>query len=198
VKQVPQASQQVRRASRAGRNLGASTIRTSQSPTPSLLIGPDAARATAQLRAEHEQETGLLQHAVDRLTALVGLPGFVAALTIAIVLWIAANTLAGFFGLRPVDPPPFVWLQGVITTGALFVATLILTTQRREEQLSSQREQLLLELVILNDQKSSKIIELLEKLRRDHPTIADRIDKKAHTMSTPSDHHSVMEAIKEA
>ena len=162
------------------------------------MIGPDAARATAQLRAEHEQETGLLQHAVDRLTALVGLPGFVAALMIAIVLWIAANILTGLFGLRPVDPPPFVWLQGAITTGALFVATLILTTQRREEQLSSQREQLLLELVILNDQKSSKIIELLEKLRRDHPTIADRIDKKAHTMSTPSDHHSVMEAIKEA
>jgi len=162
------------------------------------LIGPDAARATAQLRAEHEQETSLLQHAVDRVTALVGLPGFVAALMIAIVLWIAANILTGLFGLRPVDPPPFVWLQGAITTGALFLATLILTTQRREEQLSSQRDQLLLELAILNDQKSSKIIELLEELRRDQPTIADRIDKEANTMSTPSDHHSVMDAIKEA
>jgi uncharacterized membrane protein len=162
------------------------------------LIGPDTARATAQLRAEHEQETSLLQHAVDRVTALVGLPGFVAALMIAIVLWIAANILTGLFGLRPVDPPPFVWLQGAITTGALFVATLILTTQRREEQLSSQRDQLLLELAILNDQKSSKIIELLEELRRDQPTIADRIDKEANTMSTPSDHHSVMDAIKEA
>ncbi len=162
------------------------------------MIGPDAARATAQLRAEHEQETSLLQHAVDRVTALVGLPGFVAALMIAIVLWIAANILTGLFGLRPVDPPPFVWLQGAITTGALFVATLILTTQRREEQLSSQRDQLLLELAILNDQKSSKIIELLEELRRDQPTIADRIDKEANTMSTPSDHHSVMDAIKEA
>jgi len=162
------------------------------------LIGPDAARATAQLRAEHEQETSLLQHAVDRVTALVGLPGFVAALMIAIVLWIAANILTGLFGLRPVDPPPFVWLQGAITTGALFVATLILTTQRREEQLSSQRDQLLLELAILNDQKSSKIIELLEELRRDQPTIADRIDKEANTMSTPSDRHSVMDAIKES
>ena len=162
------------------------------------MIGPDAARATAQLRAEHEQETSLLQHAVDRVTALVGLPGFVAALMIAIVLWIAANILTGLFGLRPVDPPPFVWLQGAITTGALFVATLILTTQRREEQLSSQRDQLLLELAILNDQKSSKIIELLEELRRDQPTIADRIDKEANTMSTPSDRHSVMDAIKEA
>jgi uncharacterized membrane protein len=99
-------------------------------------------------------------------------------------------------GLWIVDPPPFVWLQGAITTGALYVAILILTTQRREEQLSSQREQLLLELAILNDQKSSKIIELLEESRRDNPMIADRIDGGARTMSTPSDHRAVMDAIK--
>jgi uncharacterized membrane protein len=88
---------------------------------------------------------------VDRVTAIVGLPGFAAALTAAIILWIAANLLASLSGLRPVDPPPFVWLQGALTTGALYVATLVLTTQRREEKLSSQREQLLLELAILND-----------------------------------------------
>jgi uncharacterized membrane protein len=153
---------------------------------------------TAQLRAEHKQETSLLQYAVDRLTALVGLPGFAAVLTGAIILWIASNMLASFFGFRPIDPPPFVWLQGALTTGALYVATLILTTQRREEKLSSQREQLLLELAILNDKKSSKIIELLEELRRDNPTVTDRIDDEAHTMSTPSDHRSVMGAIKSA
>jgi uncharacterized membrane protein len=174
-----------------------SPIRASQSPASDPLIGPDAAQATAQLRAEHKQETSLLQYAADRLTAVVGLPGFAAVVTIAIVLWVSVNILSGLFGLWPVDPPPFVWLQGAITTGALYVAILILTTQRREEQLSSQRGQLLLELAILNDRKSSKIIELLEEVRRDTPTIADRIDNEARTMSTPSDHRSVMDAIKE-
>jgi uncharacterized membrane protein len=169
---------------------------TSQNPTSDLSGGRDAARTTIELRAEHTQETSLLQHGVDRLTALVGLPGFAAALTVAIVLWIAANLLASWFGLRPVDPPPFVWLQGALTTGALYVATLILTTQRREEKLSSQREQLLLELAILNDKKSSKIIELLEESRRDNPAVIDRIDDEARFMSNPSDHRSVMGAIK--
>jgi uncharacterized membrane protein len=120
-------------------------------------MGPGAARATDLLRAEHKQETSRLQHGVDRLTALVGLPGFVAVLSTVIVLWIAINLLAGIIGLRPVDPPPFVWLQDAITTGALYVATLILTTQRREEKLSSQREQLLLEMAISNDQKCQKL-----------------------------------------
>jgi uncharacterized membrane protein len=68
-----------------------------------------------------------------------------------------------------IDPPPFVWLQGAITTGALYVAILILTTQRREDQFSTQRGQLMLELAILNDQKSSKTIELLEESSLDDP-----------------------------
>jgi uncharacterized membrane protein len=58
-------------------------------------MGPGAARATALLRAEHKQETSRLQHGVDRVTALVGLPGFVAVLTTVIALWNATNVLAG-------------------------------------------------------------------------------------------------------
>jgi uncharacterized membrane protein len=176
---------------------GNPTIRANRRPPPGPLIGPEAARTTAQLRAEHKRETSLSQHAVDHLTAIVGLPGFAAALTILIALWVSTNVVARMLGLWVVDPPPFVWLQGAVTAGALYVAILILTTQRREEQLSSQREQLLLELAILNDQKSSKIIELLEEFRRDHPLIADRTDSDARAMSTPSNHRAVMDAIKE-
>jgi uncharacterized membrane protein len=135
---------------------------------------------------------------VDTVTALVGLPGFAAALTIAIILWIVSNIVVRHFGLRAADPPPFVWLQGALTTGALYVATLILTTQRREEKLSSQRGQLLLELAILNDQKSSKIIKMLHEFRRDNPLLTEYIDEEAKTMATPSDHRSVMGAIKNA
>jgi len=83
-----------------------------------------SARTTARLRAEHKHETSLSQHAVDRLTAIVGLPGFAAALTISIVPWVSGNVVAKVVGLWVVDPPPFVWLQGAVTTGALYVAIL--------------------------------------------------------------------------
>jgi uncharacterized membrane protein len=112
-------------------------------------------------------------------------------------LWVSGNVVGRLLGLWVVDPPPFVWLQGAVTTGALYVAILILTTQRREEELSSQRGQLMLELAILNDQKSSKIIELLEEFRRDNPMIADRVHNEAQAMSMPSDHRAVMDTIKE-
>jgi len=169
-----------------------------QSPAPSLSTDQVIAQATAQLRADHKEETSTLQHAVDRLTAVVGMPGFVVVLTLAVVAWVAVNLLIGWAGLRPPDPPPFVWLEAALEMGALYVAALILTTQRRADKLSGQREQLILELAILNDQKTSKLIELLEEVRRDSPTLADRIDHEAHAMSKPADPHSVLGAIKDA
>ncbi len=162
-----------------------------------LLTGHEIAKATAQLRTEHQQETGGVQQAVDRLTAFVGHPGFLAGLTPVIFLWMGANLFAGLLGMKPVDPPPFAWLQVALSTVGLYVAALILSTQRREDQLSSHREQLSLELAILNDQKASKIIELLEEGRRDNPMITDRVDDQALAMSTPSDTRSVLVAIKE-
>jgi uncharacterized membrane protein len=160
-------------------------------------VAASAAQATAQINARHREETSALQQAVDRLTAVAGRPGFVAALGCGIAIWIAANLSVAGLGLRPVDPPPFSWLQGAASTGALLVAALILTTQRREDQLANHRAQLIMELSILNDRKISKIIELLEEGRRDNPALSDRVDNQATAMSTPSDAHAVMEAIKE-
>jgi uncharacterized membrane protein len=40
-----------------------------------------------------------------------------------------------------------------------------------------------LELAMLGDQKTAKIIALLEELRRDHPEIVDRVDREAAEMS---------------
>jgi uncharacterized membrane protein len=165
--------------------------------TDQLPEAHDVAWATAQLRAEHKQETSALQHGVDTLTALVGQPGFVALLAALVVAWILANLVAPSLGLTPADPPPFPWLQGAASAGALLLAALILTTQRREDHLANHHAQLVLELSILNDQKVSKIIELLEEYRRDSPAVSDRVDDAATAMSTPSDTQAVSGAIKE-
>jgi len=114
---------------------------------------------------------------------------------VAILAWSGINILVGWAGLRPPDPPPFHWLQGALSMGALYVAALILTTQRREDKLAGQREQLILELAILNDEKTSKIIGLLEEARRDNPILTNRVDDEARAMSQPSDPHSVLHAI---
>ena len=70
--------------------------------------------------------------------------------------------------------------------------------QRRDDQLASHREQMTLQLGILSEQKAAKIIQLLEELRRDHPSIHNRLDSEAHAMSTPANPQTVLKALKES
>jgi uncharacterized membrane protein len=150
------------------------------------------------MNATHADETSPMQQVVNRLTALIARPGFVATVTVLVFLWIGINLGRSLLGRAAIDPPPFYWLQGAIGILAVHISALILSSQRRAEKLAGQRQQLILELAILNDQKVSKIIELIEFLRRDNPAILDRLDREAQDMAVPSDTFWVLDCIKDA
>jgi uncharacterized membrane protein len=65
----------------------------------------------AQLRAEHVRCASPLQKTIERFTANAGSPSFAAALTVLVTSWIGLNCLLPAFGRRPIDEPPFYWLQ---------------------------------------------------------------------------------------
>jgi len=155
------------------------------------------AQTSADMRAAHHLEAPRLQRGLDRITAIIGWPGFVALLGLMVTTWIACNLAAASLGFSPVDPPPFAGLESGSAIGSLMIVTLILSTQRREDQLADRRSQLTMELAISNDQKIAKIIALLEESRRDNPAITDRVDDKARAMSSPSDTDAVLEAIED-
>ena len=50
---------------------------------------------------------------------------------------------------------------------------------------------------MLSEQKTAKVIELLEESRRDNPLIQNRVDQEAEAMAKPADPKTVLEAIKE-
>lgn len=156
----------------------------------------DTVRSIARLHAEHHQAATPLQRAVDRVTGFVGRPRFIGALTVVTTVWIGANLLALWSGHVAPDPPPFPWFDAVVGIGALYIALLILTTQRHADQLAQHREQLTLELAILNEQKTAKVIELLEEMRRDNPNLRNRHDAAAAAMAVPADPQAVLDAIK--
>jgi uncharacterized membrane protein len=157
----------------------------------------DTVQTIARLHAEHYEKATPFQKAIDGLTARAGRPESVGILTVLVLGWMVVNILLLSLGYRPLDEPPFPWMQGAIGLSALYMTTLILITQRREDELASHREQLTLELGILSEQKSAKIIELLEELRRDPPDLRNRVDPEATAMATPADPQEVLDAIKE-
>ena len=149
----------------------------------------------AALHAEHFERSPPLQQFVERLTRRAGRPAFVLWLTIAVVGWVSLNALMGLTGHKPFDAPPFAGMEVVVSLAALYTTLFVLVTQRREHQLATRREQLTLELAILNEQKSAKVIELLEELRREHPMLESRVDRDAAEMATPADPQAIFEAI---
>ena len=126
-------------------------------------------RSIAELHLRHHERTTGPQRALSRLTDAIGRPVALAVLTLALASWIGGNLLLTRLGMKPWDEPPFAWLEGAATVLAVYTTVLILTVQRHDDRLARQREQLTLELAIMADQKSAKIIELLEETRRAGP-----------------------------
>jgi uncharacterized membrane protein len=110
--------------------------------------------------------------------------------------WIAASMLGFHFGYNPFDPPPFTGLFTVLSIASFFMVMMILATQRNEDRLAFHREQLILELVISCEQKTTKVIQLLEEYRRDNPMIGDRVDHQANEMARPADPSLVLGTIR--
>ncbi|HEY5084134.1 MAG TPA: DUF1003 domain-containing protein, partial [Rhizomicrobium sp.] len=92
---------------------------------------------------------------------------------------------------------PFPLLCLAVSAVAICIAILILTTQKRADRLVQRRQQLALEVALLAENKASKIIDLIEELRRDLPNVHNRVDQEAVEMASKPDHETVLGVIEE-
>ena len=102
-----------------------------------------------------------------------------------------AKTPAAAFWPPPLDPPPYYWLEGVVSLAALVMTVLILTTENRLSEMDEQRSRLHLQISMTSDRKAAKIIQLLEELRYDMPSVMNREDPEAAALTLPADPHEV-------
>jgi uncharacterized membrane protein len=154
-------------------------------------------RSMARLHSEHQESATFQQRAVGHITAFLGHPSVAGGLAVTIACWVGANLFAASLGYRVPDPPPFQWLQDAMTLISLFMVFLILGAQKHEDALNKHRELLTLELAVLSEQKTAKVIQLLEEFRRDSPEIHDRVDHEADKLAQPANPRSVLDAIKD-
>lgn len=147
------------------------------------------------LHQHAEQSLSTLQRPLEQVGLLVGRPGFVLTIFGLFLLWITGNLWVKWQGRAPWDEPPFFWLQGVIGLLGLLVATSVLVSQSRQGQISEERSQLALQIALLTEQRSAKIIALLEELRRDLPDVQNRQDEEATVMAQASDPEAIVEAL---
>jgi uncharacterized membrane protein len=151
----------------------------------------------ADFYARHEEHMSWSQTAIEHISLFFGSPGYVAGSVVFIVGWIVANLVAPNYGIKRIDDPPFFWLQGIITLNAFIISTTVLIRQHRMARLAEHHAHLDLQVNLLAEQKSSKIIAMLEELRHELPVAQDRPDHEAEEMARPADPKAVLSAIEE-
>ena len=140
-----------------------------------------------------EEKVSASQRVLERVGGVLGRPAFIAVTLAFVASWIGAQLL----GWADFDPPPFFWLQGIVSLSALLMAAVILITQNRQSNVEAMHAHLDLQVNMLTEQKVSKLIELIEELRRDLPMVRDRRDMKAEALQEPADAHEMLQALHE-
>jgi uncharacterized membrane protein len=172
-----------------------------ESPIPvadslSEQIGQNIESVVAHKRQEWEQ-TSASQRQVERLGRLIGRPAYLIVVLACVIVWIGLNVAEESLGLTPADPAPFAMLQGVLTLLALITTTIVLIAQNRQSKLEQKQAHLELQVNLLTEQKVTKLILLIEELRRDLPMVKDRHDPQAAALQEPADTAQVLSAIEQ-
>jgi uncharacterized membrane protein len=152
--------------------------------------------AIAEVHAQHYRKAGIIRRVVTAATSRLAQPMTLLVLTVAVGGWIALNLVLPAAGLAAPDPPPFGYLSTAVSIAALYLTAMVLITQRHDDELANDRDRLTLELAILSERKSAKIIQLLEEGRISDPQRSSHRNLEAEALATPADPRAVLDAIK--
>ena len=168
------------------------------SPVPLL---PDAVKDNIDSVAEYyqreEAKISATQNVIEDICRRFGSPVYLGSLLLFVLCWTGANLCARLIGWHRFDPPPFFWLQGIVGLNGVVIAVAVLIRQQRMARVAELHAHLILQVSLLAEQKTSKVIQLLEELRVDLPNVRDRLDPEVVAMQVQTDPHAMLNAIEE-
>ncbi len=153
--------------------------------------------AVQEFYARESDKLSPSQRLMERLSELIGQPFFFVVILVFVGMWIGLDMIFRALHWPEFDPAPFAWLQGIVGLCALLTAIGVLSTQNRMAKLADQRANLDLKVTLLTEQKTAKLIDLLEELRRDLPNVKNRHDPNAESLQQSMNPLSVLEALDE-
>ena len=83
-----------------------------------------------------------------------------------------------------------------MSSNALLLTVAVLIRQNRMAQLAEHRSHLDLQINLLTEQKVTKILQLVDELRRKLPATRGPPDAEVSDMAKPADAHAMLHAIK--
>ena len=146
-------------------------------------------------QVKQEQKLPLHDRIIKKIAGFFGKSKFLYLQLLFFVSWIICTHVAP--QLLPFGLPPFDVQEMGVDVAALLIATGVLVQQTREDRLAEQRSHLTIQINLLTEQKIAKLIELVEELREDLPTIRDREDLEARIMQQATDPQVVLDILQQ-
>jgi uncharacterized membrane protein len=120
-------------------------------------------RTIARLEQETMERRALSERIGDAFTRVMGSLGFVVAHVIGFGAWVLIN-LGLVPEIEPFDPFPFGILTLIVSAEGVFLAIFVLLSQNRMSRLSSQRAHLNLQISLLAEQETTKLLQHLQRI----------------------------------
>jgi len=131
----------------------------------------------------------------DAIAHRAGRLWFIGAHAIWFGGWIVLN--AGLVpGIRAFDPYPYQFLTFVVSLEAIFLSLFILMSQNRGNKQADSRSHLDLQINLLAEQESTKMLQMLQKLCEHHKlSIAN--DPEVELLEHPTQPETLLQELKE-
>ncbi len=148
------------------------------------------------LQNRQEQNVPANERLLTKIAEASGRPQFLYYQLAALVTWWTCSRLIDA-GILNWNIPTLQLGDQIIDVASLLIATGVLVRQTRQDKISEQRSHLMLQINLLNEQKIAKVIELLEELRTDLPTVKNRYDWEADIMQKSTDPQMVLNILQD-
>jgi uncharacterized membrane protein len=164
---------------------------------PSPTHVEEAIDSIAELERRAQDAMSPHQRWIERVTRRIGRPRIVYVILAFAAVWVAVNAGLALTGHTAFDPAPFPLLDSIMTLVSLMLVVLVLTTESRAAQIEIQRRRLDLQINLLTERRTAKLIEMIDALRRDLPSVPTHDDPEVTALRERTDPHAVARAIEE-
>jgi uncharacterized membrane protein len=121
-------------------------------------------KSIADLEKEFQRRRSLVDRVSDRITAFAGSITFVVLHVVWFAAWVLWNRGLEAAGRTPFDPYPFIFLNLALSIEAVLLATFVLITQNRQARQSDQWAHLGLQVNLLAEQETTKMLRMLQAI----------------------------------
>ena len=167
---------------------------------PKLTVGEaSASRSNIMAIAHLEQDATAARSPGERMGDAIarhaGSLWFISCHAIWFTGWIILNTVR-LRGIRAFDPFPYQFLTLIVSLEAIFLALFILMSQSRASKQADVRSHLNLQIDLLAEQESTKMLQMLQKLC-EHQGLSIGNDPEVERLKNPTVPETLLKELKD-